>query len=78
MDTPLRIRRIADPRQLSQGKVAAAVGVDASFYSRLESGDAHASAELAQSIADYFGVPVADIFTPSRYASAPEATEIEA
>ena len=75
METPLRIFRKRDPRKPSQAEVAAAADVEASFYSRLETGDSHASAEVAQRIADYFGVPVTDIFKPSRYASEPLNTE---
>ena len=51
------------------------MGIDPTFYLRLEQGDRAASAELAQSLALYLGVQVSEIFTPARYASEPQTAE---
>jgi transcriptional regulator with XRE-family HTH domain len=53
MNTPLRNTRLA--RGESTYKVADAVGVDQSQYSRVESGKRRPSPDLANRIAKYFG-----------------------
>ena len=76
--TPLKRVRQADGRKLSQSDVARAMGIDPTFYLRLEQGDRAASAELAQAIAEFFCVEVSEIFTPARYTSELQAEAAEA
>ncbi len=65
-------------RKPSQQVLADEVGVDASLYSRIENGEATAAVEVAERIAQYFGVTVESLFRPSRYMSEAERTPAEA
>lgn len=77
-DTPLKTARLSDPRTPSQLDVARAVGVNQGFYSRLENGETKVAADTAHDLAAYFGLQVADLFTPTQYSSEPQLTTTEA
>ena len=52
-------------------QVAKALEVAQSQYFRVENGDASASPEMVDAIANHFEVPANMIFTPSRFVVAP-------
>lgn len=76
--TSLKRTRLADTRRPSQDDVAQAMGITQPFYLRVEQGERAVSAELAEGLADYFGVPVNSIFRATRYSSELETVSAEA
>ena len=54
----LRIRDLREDRDLTQKQVAAALICDQSLYSKYERGERPLPLELADKLADYYGVSV--------------------
>lgn len=54
----LRIRDLREDADLTQGAVAAALRCDQSLYSKYERGERPLPLELADLLADYYGVSV--------------------
>lgn len=75
--TRLRQIRTSQSPSVSQEDVASALGIPQSTYSRIESCVYTASAGVADQIAHYFGVDLAEIFDPAIY-RAIEAEEEQA
>ena len=66
-DSPLRSLRLK--RGLTQKEICLAVGIDQAHYSRIETGQAVATADVAKRLAEYFGHAVTEmqILYPERY-----------
>ena len=71
MDTPLRRHRLTTNQ--NSRRVAVALGVDPSYYRRIEIGEAKASPVLAAKLAAHFkgAVSEMEILYPERYAEEP-------
>lgn len=67
METPLKIRR--RERGLTQVAVAEAVGIQQSFYSKVENGEASASLENAAKLANFLDLTELEVLYPERYTS---------
>lgn len=62
------IRRLRRARKLAASRLAPSVGVDASQILRLERGEVSApQAALLTRIADYFEIPISDLFVLAGY-----------
>jgi transcriptional regulator with XRE-family HTH domain len=73
MKTPLQLAR--ERRGLTQSQVAAQIGMDRSYYGRIENGQFKAHADLAKKIAAFFGSPLTrdHVLFPEEYVKiAPE------
>ena len=58
MNMQLRIRDLREDRDLTQKQVASALICDQSLYSKYERGERPLPLELADKLADYYGVSV--------------------
>ncbi len=65
MDSPLKVAR--EKKRLTQRAAADLVGIDPSFYGRLENLKARASTEVAGKLATAFGISEMMILYPERY-----------
>ncbi len=59
----MRIRQLRKVNGLSQTKLALMVGVERSYFARVEAGSRNASIDVLEKIADGFGMSLSEFFS---------------
>lgn len=61
------LRRLRQARAKTLEEVAGAVGLSTDGYKKIELGQRRANAYAAKRIAEFFGLPILDLFLPATY-----------
>lgn len=75
--TPLKRRRLEDPKKRTQEQVARDLGIYPSYYTEIENGTKRCSLRLAARIARYWGISIEEVISGFRLDESSSENEVK-